>query len=230
VTWIGIDGYYYRPSDTFFSIFDMTVARVRAFTTKPVLLGAAVGDRRGTGCGKSAKIVDLFSGMYQYNTLGLVGFDIAQDNGIYHQNWRIEENPSGGNDVPACGLCFGTGTSMTIAGPVPVVMVLGMAAGLVLCELGKTLPLSDDRTVPFISGVPDRDDTTVRNRVRTLRGRLGGQGTPHMPLDGRWVQDMQHGATASWAGASAAAATSGLRALLACPVRTDTVPGDEATL
>ena len=32
--------------------------------------------------------------MRQYGTLGLVWFDIAQDDGIYHQDWHIEDNPA----------------------------------------------------------------------------------------------------------------------------------------
>ena len=35
---------------------------------------------------------NLFAGMRQYQTLGLVWFDIAQHQGIYHQDWRIEDN------------------------------------------------------------------------------------------------------------------------------------------
>ena len=35
---------------------------------------------------------DLFAGMRQYQTLGLVWFDIAQHQGIYHQDWRIEDS------------------------------------------------------------------------------------------------------------------------------------------
>ena len=89
VTWVGIDGYYYRPSDTFFSIFGETIAQVRALTTEPVLLSeTAVGQ----DAGQPTKIANLFNGMHQYDTLGLVWFDIAQDNGIYHQDWRIENN------------------------------------------------------------------------------------------------------------------------------------------
>ena len=42
VTWVGIDGYYYRPSDTFASVFGRTIDQVRAFTEQA---GAAVGDR-----------------------------------------------------------------------------------------------------------------------------------------------------------------------------------------
>jgi hypothetical protein len=90
VTWVGIDGYYYRPSDTFANVFGTTIARVREFTKRPVLLSeSAVGPRAG----QVAKIKDLFAGMRQYKTLGLVWFDMAQHQGIYHQDWRIEDNP-----------------------------------------------------------------------------------------------------------------------------------------
>ena len=89
VTWIGIDGYYYRPHETFFTIFGKTIAEVRAFTGKPVLLSeTAVGPVSG----QAAKIPDLFAGMRHYGTLGLVWFDIAQDDGLYHQDWHIEDS------------------------------------------------------------------------------------------------------------------------------------------
>jgi glycosyl hydrolase family 26 len=91
VTWVGIDGYYYRPSDTFASVFGKTIAQVRMFTGQPVLLSeTAVGPQAG----QAQKISDLFSGMRHYGTLGLVWFDIAQDDGIYHQDWHIEDHPA----------------------------------------------------------------------------------------------------------------------------------------
>jgi hypothetical protein len=91
VTWVGIDGYYYRPSDTFSSIFGKTITQVRILTGKPILLSETAA---GPQAGQAAKIGDLFSGMRQYGTLGLVWFDIAQDDGIYHQDWHIEDNPA----------------------------------------------------------------------------------------------------------------------------------------
>jgi Glycosyl hydrolase family 26 len=91
VTWVGIDGYYYRPSETFFSIFGKTIAEVRMLTGLPVLLSeVAVGPEAG----QARKIPDLFEGMRHYGTLGLVWFDIAQHGGVYHQDWRIEDNSS----------------------------------------------------------------------------------------------------------------------------------------
>ena len=61
------------------------------FTGKPVLLSETAV---GPDAGQPAKIPDLFAGMRQYGTLGLVWFDIAQDGGIYHQDWRIEDSPA----------------------------------------------------------------------------------------------------------------------------------------
>ena len=91
VTWVGIDGYYYWPSDTFATVFGRTIGQVRAFTSKPVLLSeTAVGPTAG----QSVKIGDLFAGLHQYGTLGLVWFDRAQHNGIYQQDWRIEDSPA----------------------------------------------------------------------------------------------------------------------------------------
>ena len=88
VTWIGIDGFYFRPSDTFRSIFAGTIRQVRSFN-KPVLLSeTGVGPRAG----QFIKIEDLFKGMTRFKTLGLVWFDETQHAGIYHQDWRIEDN------------------------------------------------------------------------------------------------------------------------------------------
>jgi mannan endo-1,4-beta-mannosidase len=89
VTWVGIDGYYYRSSDTFASVFGKTIDQLRTFTSKPVLLSeTAVGPEAG----QFAKIQDLFHGMATYKTLGLVWFDKSQHGGLYHQDWRIEDN------------------------------------------------------------------------------------------------------------------------------------------
>ncbi len=91
VTWVGIDGYYYTPSDTFDRVFGQTIDQVRAFTRKPVLLSeTAVGPKAG----QIVKIGDLFRGMRQYKALGLVWFNKAQHHGIRHQDWRLEDNPA----------------------------------------------------------------------------------------------------------------------------------------
>ena len=87
VTWVGIDGYYFRQSDTFSSVFGPTIDQVRKFTNRPILLSeTAVGpsaDRLGN-------ITNLFNGLAKYRTLGLVWFDYKNDNGVYNEDWRIE--------------------------------------------------------------------------------------------------------------------------------------------
>ena len=89
VSWVGIDGYYFRPSDTFSSVFGRTIKQVRKFTSKPVLLSeTAVGPQAD----RSAKILDLFAGVTKYKTLGLVWFDLPNDKGVYNEDWRIEGN------------------------------------------------------------------------------------------------------------------------------------------
>ena len=108
VTWVGIDGYYVRPSDTFANVFGRTIKQVRKFTNKPVLLSETAV---GPAAGQFVKIGDLFAGMHQYGMLGLVWFDKAQDQGILHQDWRIE-------DSPAAEAAFRLGVSgLTLAHP-----------------------------------------------------------------------------------------------------------------
>jgi mannan endo-1,4-beta-mannosidase len=91
VTWVGIDGFYYRSSDTFRNIFAATIKEVRSFTARPVLLSET---GVGPAAGQFGKILNLFSGMTNFRTLGLVWFDKEQHAGLYHQDWRIEDNQS----------------------------------------------------------------------------------------------------------------------------------------
>ncbi len=88
VTWVGIDGYYLRPSDTFDSVFRRTIEEVDQFTNKPILLSETGVTPRAN---QYANIDNLFEGMSQFKTLGLVWFDVDQNGpGIARQDWRIE--------------------------------------------------------------------------------------------------------------------------------------------
>ena len=94
VTWVGIDGYYYRPSRHLRQRLrhdDHPGADVHQQA------GAAVGDRGGQAVGSAAdqiaKIQDLFHGMAKYKTLGLVWFDKTQHGSIFHQDWRLADKP-----------------------------------------------------------------------------------------------------------------------------------------
>jgi hypothetical protein len=91
VTWVGIDGFYYRQSDTFASVFGRTIDQVRSLTNLPILLSETAVAPTGNQFGD---ILRLFQGVTADKTLGLVWFDIAQHGGLYHQNWRLEDSTS----------------------------------------------------------------------------------------------------------------------------------------
>jgi hypothetical protein len=81
VTWIGIDGYYYKPSWRFAPLFGPTIRAVRALSLDPILISET---GVAPAAGKPAKIADLFAGIRSYGLLGFVWFDAKR-----HQDWRI---------------------------------------------------------------------------------------------------------------------------------------------
>jgi mannan endo-1,4-beta-mannosidase len=88
VTWVGIDGYYLDPSDTFTSVFVKTIKQVNSFTTKPILLSETAVTPRAN---QYTNIHNLFAGISQFKTLGLVWFDEDQNGpGVTRQDWRLE--------------------------------------------------------------------------------------------------------------------------------------------
>lgn len=91
VDWVGIDGYYVRSSDTFKSLFLPTVRAVRRLTDKPLLVSEA---SVGPAAGQLRGIRNLFAAIRRYHLTGLVWFDERQHRGIYHQDWRLEDNPA----------------------------------------------------------------------------------------------------------------------------------------
>jgi mannan endo-1,4-beta-mannosidase len=90
VTWVGVDGYYRYPTDTFTSVFGRTIDQIRAITDRPVLLSETAVGPDGD---QFHEIQNLFHGMSAYKTLGLVWFDKAQHGSIDRQDWRIEDSP-----------------------------------------------------------------------------------------------------------------------------------------
>ena len=88
VNWIGIDGYFEFPDSTFSTIFGRAAQAVRTFTRKPILISeTAVGPQAGND---AIKIRELFAGARRDHFVGLVWFDVAQDDPPYHQDWRLE--------------------------------------------------------------------------------------------------------------------------------------------
>jgi mannan endo-1,4-beta-mannosidase len=81
VSWVGIDGYYFKSSWRFAPLFGPTIKAVHALTRAPILIaetGAA------PAMGQPAKIGDLFAGIRAYGLLGFVWF-----NAEAIHDWRL---------------------------------------------------------------------------------------------------------------------------------------------
>jgi mannan endo-1,4-beta-mannosidase len=105
VNWVGIDGYFEKPTDTYYNIFGGTVKGIRTFTYKPILL-SEVG--AGPATGRQGKdITALFAGIRRQHLLGLVWFDAAQNAGLHHQDWRLENSPVALRDFRAAMRRYG---------------------------------------------------------------------------------------------------------------------------
>jgi mannan endo-1,4-beta-mannosidase len=82
VNWVGIDGYYWKPSWAFASLFGPTIVMVRELTRDPILIAETAA---APATGQAAKITDLFQGVRQYGLLGFVWF-----NAPHFRDWRID--------------------------------------------------------------------------------------------------------------------------------------------
>lgn len=91
VNLVGIDGYYYRAADTFSSVFGRTIALIRTFSNAPVLITETAV---GVTADRAQQITALIAGVRAGHLAGMVWFDRAQDQGIYHQDWRLEDDPA----------------------------------------------------------------------------------------------------------------------------------------
>lgn len=91
VSWIGVDGYYFRATDSFASVFGSTIAKIRTFSTAPIMIAETAV---GTTVNRNSQIEGLFTGAHAQGLSGVVWFDQAQTGGIYHQDWRLEDDPS----------------------------------------------------------------------------------------------------------------------------------------
>ena len=90
VSWTGIDGYYYQATDTFGSVFGSTIADIRTFSSAPLLIAETAV---GTTPDRESQIDALLAGVRAERLAGVVWFDEAQHAGLYHQDWRLEDDP-----------------------------------------------------------------------------------------------------------------------------------------
>jgi mannan endo-1,4-beta-mannosidase len=93
VTWVGIDGYYVRDSDTFSSVFGQTIGDVNYVAPgKKILITETAASPPGPV--QARQISGLFAGIRDQQILGFVWFDVTQSGSLYRQNWRIENDPA----------------------------------------------------------------------------------------------------------------------------------------
>jgi len=90
VDWTGIDGYYFRPADTFGSVFGPTITGIRSISGAPLLIAETAV---GTTADRESQIDALFAGVRADRLAGVVWFDETQHAGLYHQDWRLEDDP-----------------------------------------------------------------------------------------------------------------------------------------
>jgi mannan endo-1,4-beta-mannosidase len=97
VDWVGIDGYYLKPTWQFAPLFGPTITAVRTLTGRPILIAetGAVPE-----AGQPAKIADVFAGIHQYGLLGFVWFDATNS---MHQHFGLS--------TPAAIAAFSKGAS-----------------------------------------------------------------------------------------------------------------------
>jgi Glycosyl hydrolase family 26 len=91
VDWTGVDGYYFRSTDTFGSVLGSTIAAIRAISGAPLLVAETAV---GTTANRESQIDGLFAGVRAGRLAGVVWFDEAQHAGLYHQDWRLEDDPA----------------------------------------------------------------------------------------------------------------------------------------
>ena len=91
VNWVGIDGYYYRPGDTFSTVIGATLDEIRQFTNAPALVAETAV---GTTSLRETQIKGLLAGVKADHMLGFVWFNVAQHDGIYHQDWHLQDDPA----------------------------------------------------------------------------------------------------------------------------------------
>jgi len=93
VTWVGIDGYYVRNTDTFESVFGQTIGDVNDVAPgKKILIAETAAAPPGPV--QARQIRGLFAGIKNKQILGFVWFDIEQSGSLYSQDWQVDNDPA----------------------------------------------------------------------------------------------------------------------------------------
>jgi mannan endo-1,4-beta-mannosidase len=85
VNWVGLDGYFYRPTDTFGSVFAPALAVIRALTPDPVV----IAETGAWGTAQAARVANLFQGAVAAGVGGVIYFDLPG-----HEPWELSSPQS----------------------------------------------------------------------------------------------------------------------------------------
>jgi hypothetical protein len=89
VDWVGMDGYFRRPNQTFDTVFGTQITDIKKITTKPILIGETAVQMQNPNAAK--QISELFDGVRRTpKMLGFVWFDLDSTRSSIH--WNIDKN------------------------------------------------------------------------------------------------------------------------------------------
>jgi hypothetical protein len=89
VNWVGLDGYFYGPTQNYATVFDYTISQVRSITKDPMII---METGANPVSGRPRAIANIFqSAAKTPGLLGLIYFDF--DKNSVH-NWYINNDPS----------------------------------------------------------------------------------------------------------------------------------------
>jgi mannan endo-1,4-beta-mannosidase len=86
VNWVGIDGYYTKPGNTFNYIFQKTIQQVHSLTRDPILITQTSVTPQGP---QGANIKGLFQGARKAGVFGVVWFNV-----IAKERWNLAGRPA----------------------------------------------------------------------------------------------------------------------------------------
>ena len=95
VNWVGFDGYYYQPGDSFELRFGFSLREVESWWHGPIIIGETAVSPLTRNMPND--ITDLFNSVVSNHLLGLIYLDLNVCQGlcsIYKQDFRVEQYPS----------------------------------------------------------------------------------------------------------------------------------------
>ena len=92
INWVGLNGYFTHPTLTYTSTFGPTMAKIRTFTAKPLLI-SETGVPSRNGAAVAGQVASLFEGAKDSpGVIGFVWFDYAQKGAP--ENWDLADDPA----------------------------------------------------------------------------------------------------------------------------------------